>query len=71
MSIGRDRVPLTQQRARKQFACDHMRPVGKCDICSLRMNNEVSRSHVSISPEMQEARDAMDAWIEESRKENT
>lgn len=28
------------------------------------MSNEVSRSHVSTSPEMQEARDAMDAWIE-------
>lgn len=33
------------------------------------MSNEVSRSHVSTSPEMQEARDAMDAWIEEDAKE--
>lgn len=33
------------------------------------MSNEVSRSHVSTSPEMQEARDAMDAWIEEDARE--
>jgi len=31
--------------------------------------NEVSRSHVSVSPEMAEARDAMDAWVETNNLE--
>lgn len=31
--------------------------------------NEVSRSHISVSPEMAEARDAMDEWVEANNLE--
>lgn len=31
--------------------------------------NEVSRSHISVSPEMAEARDAMDEWVETNNLE--